>query len=76
MLRPDSGDPVETVVLGLRAAEKVFGCDVNAKGYKVPRGCSVIQGALRCAQHIYTGAVLSVSLRAGIDRRWYRQRHA
>lgn len=30
--------------LVLQAAEKVFGVDVNAKGYKVPRGCGVIQG--------------------------------
>ena len=51
VLRPDSGDAVQTVVQGLLAAEKVFGCDVNAKGYKVPRGCSVIQGA-----GLYTGA--------------------
>ena len=47
VLRPDSGDAVQTVVMGLRAAEQVFGCDVNAKGFKVPRGCSVIQGAPR-----------------------------
>lgn len=26
------------------AAEKVFGCDLNQKGYKVIRGCGVIQG--------------------------------
>ncbi len=45
MLRPDSGDAVQTVVMGLRAAEEVFGCDVNQKGFKVPRGCSVIQGS-------------------------------
>jgi hypothetical protein len=44
VLRPDSGDAVQTVVMGLRAAEEVFGCDVNQKGFKVPRGCSVIQG--------------------------------
>ncbi|KAF9567241.1 hypothetical protein EC968_003475 [Mortierella alpina] len=44
VLRPDSGDIVESVLLGLRAAEKVFGCDVNQKGYKVIRGCGVIQG--------------------------------
>ncbi|KAF9966033.1 hypothetical protein BGZ70_003483 [Mortierella alpina] len=44
VLRPDSGDIVESVLLGLRAAEKVFGCDVNKKGYKVIRGCGVIQG--------------------------------
>jgi nicotinic acid phosphoribosyltransferase len=28
----------------LRAAEKVFGADINGKGYKVVRGCGVIQG--------------------------------
>lgn len=44
VLRPDSGDPVEAVLLGLSAAEKAFGVTVNAKGYKVPIGCSVIQG--------------------------------
>lgn len=44
VLRPDSGDPVDTVMMALRAGEKVFGCDVNQKGYKVIRGCSVIQG--------------------------------
>lgn len=44
VLRPDSGDPVETVLAGLEAVEKVFGVDVNSKGYKVPRGCGVIQG--------------------------------
>ena len=36
ILRPDSGDPVEAVLLALDAAEKVFGVDVNRKGYKVP----------------------------------------
>ena len=35
VLRPDSGDPVEAVLAALKAAEKVFGVDVNAKGYKV-----------------------------------------
>ncbi|KAF8939396.1 nicotinate phosphoribosyltransferase family-domain-containing protein [Dissophora ornata] len=44
VLRPDSGDVVDAVMQGLRAAEKVFGCDVNQKGYKVIRGCGVIQG--------------------------------
>ena len=38
VLRPDSGDPVEVVLAGLEAGEKVFGVDVNAKGYKTPRG--------------------------------------
>ena len=44
ILRPDSGDPTEAVIMALQAAEKVFGVDVNSKGYKVPRGCAVIQG--------------------------------
>ncbi|RKP24499.1 nicotinate phosphoribosyltransferase family-domain-containing protein [Syncephalis pseudoplumigaleata] len=44
VLRPDSGDPVEVVLMALRAGEKVFGADVNDKGYKVLRGCGVIQG--------------------------------
>ncbi|KAI7829479.1 nicotinate phosphoribosyltransferase family-domain-containing protein [Gamsiella multidivaricata] len=44
VLRPDSGDIIESVLQGLRAAEKVFGVDVNQKGYKVIRGCGVIQG--------------------------------
>jgi nicotinamide phosphoribosyltransferase len=44
VLRPDSGDPVETVLMGLRAAEKVFGADVNSKGYKVIRRAGVLQG--------------------------------
>ncbi|KAF9436244.1 hypothetical protein BGZ76_004499 [Entomortierella beljakovae] len=44
VLRPDSGDPVDAVLAGLRAAEKVFGVDINSKGYKVIRGCGVIQG--------------------------------
>ncbi|CAG8594820.1 4788_t:CDS:10, partial [Racocetra persica] len=44
VLRPDSGDQVEVVLMALRAADKVFGSDVNKKGYKVIRGCGVIQG--------------------------------
>lgn len=44
VLRPDSGDPTEAVLQGLHAAEKCFGVDINSKGYKVPRGCGVIQG--------------------------------
>ena len=35
VLRPDSGDPVEAVLEALKAAEKVFGADLNGKGYKV-----------------------------------------
>jgi nicotinamide phosphoribosyltransferase len=57
VLRPDSGDPVQTVVLGLRAAERVFGCDINSKGFKVPRGCSVIQGALPRTLTLFSSSV-------------------
>lgn len=44
VLRPDSGDPVECVLMGLNAAEKTFGVTVNKKGYKVLNGAAVIQG--------------------------------
>ena len=44
VLRPDSGDSVQTVLQGLRAAESVFGAVVNKKGYKVIQGCGIIQG--------------------------------
>jgi len=44
VIRPDSGDPVETVLMGLRACEKVFGATKNSKGYKVLNGAGVIQG--------------------------------
>ena len=44
IIRPDSGDPVECVLQALRAGEKVFGVDVNGKGYKVLRSMGVIQG--------------------------------
>ena len=40
VLRPDSGDPVEAVLMALEAGEKVFGVDTNALGYKVPRGAA------------------------------------
>ncbi|KAI8608494.1 nicotinamide phosphoribosyltransferase [Chytriomyces sp. MP71] len=44
VLRPDSGDPVDVVVQGLKAAEKVFGFVKNKKGYKVLNNCGIIQG--------------------------------
>ncbi|RKP16430.1 NAPRTase-domain-containing protein, partial [Rozella allomycis CSF55] len=53
VLRPDSGNPSEVVLMALRAAEKVFGASINKKGYKVSvllllkevlNKCSVIQG--------------------------------
>lgn len=40
ILRPDSGDPIQAVVMALEAAEKVFGVDVNSKGYKAPPASS------------------------------------
>jgi len=42
--RPDSGDPVEAIMQGLKAIEDVFGCQKNEKGYKVINGAGVIQG--------------------------------
>jgi nicotinamide phosphoribosyltransferase len=44
VLRPDSGDQITVILMALRAAEKVFGCTKNKKGYKVINGCGVIQG--------------------------------
>jgi nicotinamide phosphoribosyltransferase len=44
VLRPDSGDPVDAVLAGLRAAEAAFGAETNAKGFRAPRGVGVIFG--------------------------------
>jgi len=44
VIQPDSGDPTESVLMGLAALEKIFGIRINALGYKVLNGCSVIQG--------------------------------
>jgi nicotinic acid phosphoribosyltransferase len=44
VLRPDSGDPVECVISGLKALEKNFPTTVNSKGYKVIEGAGIIQG--------------------------------
>jgi len=44
VLRPDSGDPTEAVLLGIKGADKVFGHSVNKKGFKVLKGAGVIQG--------------------------------
>ncbi|KAG1671884.1 hypothetical protein FOA52_003451 [Chlamydomonas sp. UWO 241] len=44
VLRPDSGDPVEAVLMALHAADKVFGSVVNKLGYKVINGAGVLQG--------------------------------
>ena len=42
--RPDSGDPVESVINGLKSAEKAFGSYTNKKGFKVINNCGIIQG--------------------------------
>eukprot|EP01118_Nematostelium_gracile_P010368 TRINITY_DN3561_c0_g1_i1.p1 TRINITY_DN3561_c0_g1~~TRINITY_DN3561_c0_g1_i1.p1 ORF type:complete len:508 (-),score=143.22 TRINITY_DN3561_c0_g1_i1:21-1544(-) len=44
VFRPDSGDPVEAVMMGLQAGENAFGTVTNSKGYKVIKGAAVIQG--------------------------------
>ncbi|PVV00445.1 hypothetical protein BB560_005171 [Smittium megazygosporum] len=44
VIRPDSGDQVDTVMMGLDATASIFGTTTNSKGYKVVNGCSIIQG--------------------------------
>ncbi|KAJ2724076.1 hypothetical protein GGI07_002197 [Coemansia sp. Benny D115] len=44
VIRPDSGDQVEAVLMGLDAAARVFGTQTNKKGFKVIQGAGVIQG--------------------------------
>lgn len=44
VVRPDSGEPVDAVLKGLRACENAFGTIINAKGYKVLNNSAVIQG--------------------------------
>jgi nicotinamide phosphoribosyltransferase len=44
ILRPDSGDPLECVIAALEALERVFGAHTNSLGFKVLKGCGVIQG--------------------------------
>jgi nicotinamide phosphoribosyltransferase len=44
VIRPDSGDPVDQVIKGLKAAEKCFESSINSKGYKVLHGAAVLQG--------------------------------
>eukprot|EP01116_Phalansterium_solitarium_P000234 TRINITY_DN10136_c0_g1_i1.p1 TRINITY_DN10136_c0_g1~~TRINITY_DN10136_c0_g1_i1.p1 ORF type:complete len:514 (-),score=192.35 TRINITY_DN10136_c0_g1_i1:227-1768(-) len=44
LFRPDSGDPVEAVLMALRAGDKTFGHTVNSKGFKVLNGVAAIQG--------------------------------
>lgn len=45
VIRPDSGDPIESVLFTLRALSKAFGTSVNSKGYHVLNSkVRVIQG--------------------------------
>ena len=44
VVRPDSGDPVETVTKTLEILAARFGVEVNGKGYRVLRHVRVIQG--------------------------------
>lgn len=44
VVRPDSNDPIKMPVQCVIELEKVFGCTVNSKGYKVLNGVRVIQG--------------------------------
>ena len=44
VIRPDSGDPVETPIELVRRLSRIFGFTYNGKGYKVLDGVRVIQG--------------------------------
>lgn len=44
VVRPDSGDPVKQVILGLHACNKYFGSTINLKGFMVLNNSAVIQG--------------------------------
>ncbi len=44
VVRPDSGDPVESVMKALYACQAAFGFTYNKKGYKVLNNSAVIQG--------------------------------
>lgn len=44
VLRPDSGDSIKMPIKIVQELEKVFGCTVNSKGYKVLNNVRVLQG--------------------------------
>jgi len=44
VFRPDSGDPVDSILLALKAGEHSFGVTMNKKGYKVINGVGCLQG--------------------------------
>jgi nicotinamide phosphoribosyltransferase len=44
VVRPDSGDPVQTPIWAIQELDKTFGSIVNSKGYKVLNNVRVLQG--------------------------------
>jgi nicotinamide phosphoribosyltransferase len=44
ILRVDSGDPVQQVIMALRILEEKYGYTINSKGYRVLNNVRVIQG--------------------------------
>ena len=44
VIRPDSGDPVECILLAMEEGEKTFGATKNEKGFKVLNGIAALQG--------------------------------
>jgi nicotinamide phosphoribosyltransferase len=44
VIRPDSGEPTEIVLQTVHSLDAAYGCDLNAKGFKVLRHVRVIQG--------------------------------
>jgi nicotinamide phosphoribosyltransferase len=65
VLRPDSGDPPEMVLMALTAAETVAGTTLNKKGYKVLNGIAVIQGDGINIDSI--GKIIETFLKAGFS---------
>ena len=65
VLRPDSGDPVLTVLKCLESAEKAYGSTVNKKGFRVLNNSAVIQGD-GINQHTIR-AILKATIEAGFS---------
>jgi len=63
VLRPDSGDPVDCVMMALKAGEATFGAVKNEKGYKVLNGVNTIQGD--GINIVTVGQILDAALTAG-----------
>jgi len=65
VLRPDSGDPVEAIMMALNAGEKAFGSTKNKKGFKVLNGVACIQGDGINKEVVYK--ILESALKAGFS---------